>query len=184
MSEENIEGTVERDPLNDPTAPTPPAEEFNLDDMTTDELLALTRAAEARANVFRGLVQVNDSHQEALDAAQGDLQKYSDALKDRNYDMTGALIDPTKTVPDKEGTEPTLADATGTYAENAVVANIGGIGINDSNADPDGAMEKLKAAAERGGMELDVRGTSPLMAKSTATNWVDPNKPKIEREPL
>ena len=160
-------------------------QEVNLDDLTTDELLAMTRAAEARANVFRGLAKGDESHQPALDAAQADLQKYSDALKDHNMDTSGAVIDPTLTVLDKEGTSPTMADATGTFAADAETANIGGIGINDSNADPEGALEKLKEAGEAG-QEMDVRGTSPLMARSTSKSAraKADEKKKVRREPL
>ena len=146
-----------------------PAEELDLEKLTTDELLALVRAAESRVNVFAQLNRGEpERYQEALEEATADMQKYADALKDHNYFPTGDMIDPTKTVPDKEGTAPTLADGTGTFAEDAVVANIGGIGINDSNANPEGALQKLKEMAEAG-QGYTPRGTSPLMGADTTT---------------
>lgn len=138
----------------------------NLDDMSTDELLSLSRAAESRVNVFTQLADVNAKHQPALDKAAADFRRYADALKEHNYDPTGALIDPRLTVPDKEGTAPTLADATGTFAADAETANVGGIGINDSNADPEGAVDKLQEQASRD--MLPTQGTSPLMAPETS----------------
>lgn len=138
----------------------------DLDNMTTDEVLALSRAAESRMNVFRSLANGDDRHGPALAKAQADYQRYADVLRDHNYDPTGAMIDPTLTVPDKEGTAPTLADATGTFAADAETANVGGIGINDSNADPEGAKAKLEEQAARDDM-TDARGTSALMDRST-----------------
>lgn len=159
MSEEQIVDDTTEDP----------AEELDLEKLTTDELLALARAAESKANVFAQLAQSDpERHSAQAEEANAELQKYADALKEHNYTASGAMIDPTKTVPDKEGTAPTLADATGTYAEDAVVANIGGIGINNSNADPDGALAELKRRAEEGSADYVPRGSSPLMDARTS----------------
>lgn len=149
--------------LTTPRAGNKPTDE-DIDNMTTDELLSMSRAAESRLNVFSQLAVNSDRHGAALADAKADFDRYASALKEHNYDPTGALIDPTLTVPDKEGTAPTLSDATGAFAADAEVANIGGIGINDSNADPDGALEKLM---EQSDAEVEVRGTSPTMSRDT-----------------
>lgn len=155
----------------------------DIDNMTTDELLAMSRAAESRMNVFTSLsLQQGDRHSAALEDAKSDFARYADALKDHNMDVTGAVVDPTATVPDKEGTAPTLADATGSFAADAEVANIGGIGINDSNADPDGALEKLNANADRD-FDPNSRGTSPNMDRST-TRAARKREGRPERVPL
>lgn len=156
----------------------------DIDNMTTDELLSMSRNAESRMNVFTQLAQTSDRHQAGLDAARADFDRYAAALKEHNYDPTGALIDPTLTVVDKEGTAPTLADATGTFAADAETANVGGIGINDSNADPEGAKEKLAAQSEA---EVQVQGTSPTMSRDTslaARRKAEDARERTKRVPL
>lgn len=141
--------------------------EVDVEDMTTDELLAASRNAESRMNVFSSLAQTDPQrHGEALNKAKADFAKFADALKEHNYDPTGKIIDPSLVVPDKEGTAPTLADAGGNFADDAWVANQGGIGEDMSNTDPEGAMER---AAERAGRDdmTDTPGTSPLMSRKS-----------------
>lgn len=162
-----------------------PAEEVNVEELSTDELLSLARAAESKVNVFSQLSRSDpDRHTEQLATAQADLQKYADALKEHNYTIGGEMIDPTKTVPDKEGTAPTLADGEGNYAADATVANIGGIGIRNSNTDPEGALAELKRRAEEG-EPMEMKGTSPLMDRSTsiAARSASQERVPLEREP-
>lgn len=163
--------------------------EVDVDDMTTDELLAAARNAESRVNVFTSLAQANPQrHQKALDAAVADFRKFADALKEHNYDPSGALIDPSLVVPDKEGTAPSLADATGAYADDAYTANQGGIGIKTSNADPEGAQAELAERAGRDDM-TNAPGSSPLMSRDSTIRarrerGEEGGKRKVRRVPL
>lgn len=127
------------------------AVEQDLTAMTNEEVLALSRASEARANVFRGLsLRYPERFDDRLGELASEAQRYTAELKERGMapDMVTGNWDPTLTVLDKEGTAPTLADGEGNFAADARTANIGGIGIRDSNTDPDGAMEKLRALSD------------------------------------
>lgn len=121
------------------TARTAAASETNgngkpaFDEMTHTELQDHSRAAEARAAVFRGRAAQDPRF-------NGKLQEARESAVDINTRLRD-MDDPVNVVPDKEGTAPTLADATGTFAADAEVANVGGIGIKDSNADPEKAKE-------------------------------------------
>lgn len=112
----------------------------NLDNLSHAELIAMSRAHESRMNVLR-----NRSLQDPQRYGRRFKEVTADhrAITDRLRDMGGT--DPVATVPDKEGTAPTLADAHGNFAPDAKVANIGGIGIRDSNTNPERAKAELEA---------------------------------------
>jgi hypothetical protein len=120
--------------------------ERNLDDLTNEEVLALSRAAEAKANVFRGLAARDDKYRTRLADVTAEAQEYADHIRDQGLDP--ASTDPTSTVPDKEGTAPSLADGEGNFADHAEIANLGGIGINDSNTNPEAVRAELAARAD------------------------------------
>lgn len=62
-------------------------------------------------------------------------------------------IDSEKMPPDPEGTSPTLADAEGNYAADAGVAAVGGIGVKNSNTDPDGVVRRQRKVLADAGVE-------------------------------
>ena len=95
----------------------------NLDDMAE----ALARRAEAEASVFRDLASKAD------EAGKKELGKiYEQRAKQATEFGRQAAARPIA-VPDPEGTPFPLADRRGNYAATADQANMGGIGVFDSN---------------------------------------------------
>lgn len=109
----------------------------NLDKLSFSQLQELSRAAEAKASVLRSkALQFPDRYQAALDEANAQLT----AVGDRLRDIGGAEG---ITLQDREGTAPTYSDKFGAYAKDVDVANLGGVGIDFSNTNPDLARQVM-----------------------------------------
>jgi hypothetical protein len=161
---------------------------LNYDDLTVDELRALSRSAESRANVFRSLAGRDEKYRGRLDEVNADFRDLSQRLRDQGVDPSNT--DPTSTVVDKEGTAPTLADGQGNFADHAETANLGGIGINDSNTDPEGVRQELSDRADPDSIEERQRRVAEAQAVIDAggatprTDTAATGRPSVKRERL
>ena len=111
--------------------------DIDLDKMNFNQLVELSRATEARANVFRSRATFNDGMRPALDEALADAKLIADKLRDMGGDLS--LLGRQ----DPEGTAPTYSDAHGSYAPDVETAQLGGVGINFSNTEPELAKQVM-----------------------------------------
>lgn len=141
----------------------------NLEGMSYAQLVEMSRAAEAKASVLRSLALRNDKYQGALDEANGQLKEIGDRLRDVGGAEATALQD-------RQGTAPSYSDRHGAFAEDAVTANLGGIGIDYSNVNPDLAKQVMtgEVTPEEG---LEQAGEPPPV---TTEDVPQPGEPPAE----
>lgn len=132
----------------------------NIADMTFPQLMEASRAIESKAQVLRNLsFQMPDRYQGVLEEAEAKSKEITDRL--REFGGVAEVLQ------DREGTAPSLADKFGNYAENADVANLGGIGIDFSNTNPDLARQVMAGEVSLEDAREQVGEPPP---RTTATN--------------
>lgn len=132
--------------------------------MSRPELEAHSRNLEAKMNVLRSKASQN----EAFDKPLGETNKEYEQVSRRLADM-----DNERREVDLEGTAPTLSDRTGAFAPDAETARLGGVGIHDSNENPDEAR-KVKEESE----------DTEKVQKRAEENQESEKKASVERQAL
>lgn len=127
---------------------------LDVKNMTRSELEVQSRKMESEMSILSSRAAADpDAYKGALAERQKDYQAIHKRLQD---------LDVGPGVPDPEGTSPTLADAEGNFADDARTARIGGIGVRNSNTDPEGVLRKQRARLKEAGVDPDTVAENEL----------------------
>lgn len=119
--------------------------DIKVNELNREQLETYSRRMEAELNILNGRAAGNPT---AFKKTVDERTKQYQSVQKRIHEL-----DASPGVPDPEGTSPTLADAEGNYADNARIAHIGGIGVNNSNTDPEGVLRRQRKTLERAGID-------------------------------
>lgn len=155
-----------------------PVYDLDVSKLDKVDLDGLSRRMESEMNTLRS--QGVESDHQLMKQRSGFFQK----LQKRTAELSGEQIPV-----DLEGTSQSLADGEGNFAKDANVARVGGIGVKNSNTDPEGVLKAQRQRLEDAGVDAgsvpvnQLAGTMPPEHAESQTDDEDPPRSKPAAKP-